>query len=134
MRRNSGLLTDIVYLSRTTAIMIAILAPDARQLRKLPPPLIRPATNFAVLINQDLQNRAFVCKVTIMSDTTIPDESKELSLVNKVELRIALADTETKLQNLLKLYLAPLLLKLGSPHASVRNKARAHYMINFSCV
>lgn len=51
-----------------------------------------------------------------------PDEAREISLLNKVELRIALADTESKLQTLLKTYLAPILLKLASPHAAVRNK------------
>lgn len=51
-------------------------------------------------------------------------EARELSLVDKVELRIALADSEAKLGSLLKLYLAPLLLKLGSEHLSVRNKVR----------
>ncbi|PNS20516.1 hypothetical protein CAC42_5966 [Sphaceloma murrayae] len=49
-------------------------------------------------------------------------EAKELSLIGKVELRIALADTDEKLQATLKTYLAPLLLKLASPHPSVRNK------------
>ena len=50
------------------------------------------------------------------------DESKELRLVNNVELKIALADTDEKLQRLLDLYLPPLILKLASPHALVRNK------------
>ncbi|ODV79379.1 ARM repeat-containing protein [Suhomyces tanzawaensis NRRL Y-17324] len=45
----------------------------------------------------------------------------ELSLINKVELRIALAENDTQLEASLKLYLAPLLLKLASPHAAVRN-------------
>lgn len=49
-------------------------------------------------------------------------EAKELALVGKVEMRIALADSEKKLEDLLKLYLAPLLLKLGSEHVAVRNK------------
>ena len=53
-----------------------------------------------------------------------PDEARELSLLNKVEMRIALADTESKLQTLLNTYLAPILLKLASPHAAVRNKVR----------
>ncbi|KAK9371250.1 proteasome stabiliser-domain-containing protein [Lipomyces kononenkoae] len=48
--------------------------------------------------------------------------SAELTLVNKVEMRIALANTDEKLEALLKVYLAPLLLKLGSPHEDVRNK------------
>jgi proteasome component ECM29 len=59
-----------------------------------------------------------------MADT-VTDEAKELRLVNNVELKIALADTDPKLQRLLNLYLPPLLLKLGSPHASVRNKVRS---------
>ncbi|KAF2842823.1 ARM repeat-containing protein [Patellaria atrata CBS 101060] len=49
-------------------------------------------------------------------------EAKELSLIGKVELRIALADSDSKLEGLLKTYLAPLLLKLTSEHQSVRNK------------
>ena len=49
-------------------------------------------------------------------------ETKELSLVGKVELRIALADSDTKLESILKTFLAPLLLKLASEHVSVRNK------------
>jgi proteasome component ECM29 len=49
-------------------------------------------------------------------------EQRELSLVEKVEFRIALADSDTKLSALLKTYLAPLLLKLASEHLSVRNK------------
>lgn len=49
-------------------------------------------------------------------------EAKELALVGKVEMRIALASSDKKLEDLLKLYLAPLLLKLGSESAAVRNK------------
>ncbi|KAF2178559.1 ARM repeat-containing protein [Zopfia rhizophila CBS 207.26] len=49
-------------------------------------------------------------------------EARELSLVAKVEMRIALADTDNKLEHLLKVYLAPLLLKLGSESVAVRNK------------
>lgn len=49
-------------------------------------------------------------------------EAKELALVGKVEMRIALASSEKKLEDLLKVYLAPLLLKLGSDSAAVRNK------------
>lgn len=48
-------------------------------------------------------------------------EAKELSLVNKVELRIAVAEDD-KLQSLLTTYLPPLLLKLASDHVSVRQK------------
>lgn len=49
-------------------------------------------------------------------------EARELALVEKVEFRFALADTDAKFQTLLNTYLSPLLLKLGSEHASVRNK------------
>ncbi|OAX83467.1 hypothetical protein ACJ72_02169 [Emergomyces africanus] len=51
-----------------------------------------------------------------------PDEARELSLISKVELRIALADSDSKLQSLLQTYLAPLLLKLASESITVRNK------------
>lgn len=37
-------------------------------------------------------------------------------------MRIALTDSEKKLEDLLKVYLAPLLLKLGSEYVAVRNK------------
>lgn len=46
----------------------------------------------------------------------------ELSLINKVELRLVVAKTDDRLSELLKVYLPPLLLKLNSPHASVRAK------------
>ena len=55
-----------------------------------------------------------------------PSEDRELSLLDKVELRIALADTDNKLQALLKTYLVPVLVKLTSPHLKVRNKVRIH--------
>lgn len=48
-------------------------------------------------------------------------EARELELVNKVELKIALSQDE-KLQAVLTTYLPPLLLKLASEHQSVRNK------------
>ena len=51
-------------------------------------------------------------------------EAKELELLGKVEFRIALADSDSKLETLLKTYLAPVLLKLASEHLSVRNKVR----------
>ena len=47
---------------------------------------------------------------------------RELDLVGKVELRIALASSDAKLDTLLKTYLPPLLLKLSSESAEVRNK------------
>lgn len=49
-------------------------------------------------------------------------EQRELSLIGKLEMRIALADSDTKLEATLNTYLAPLLLKLASEHQSVRNK------------
>lgn len=51
-------------------------------------------------------------------------EARELALVGKVEMRIALADSDKKLEDLLKVYLAPLLLKLSSESVAVRNKVR----------
>ncbi|VEU21958.1 DEKNAAC102976 [Brettanomyces naardenensis] len=45
---------------------------------------------------------------------------KEKALVEKVELRLALADTDQKFQDSLGIYLTPLLLKFASPHSSVR--------------
>lgn len=52
-------------------------------------------------------------------------EARELALISKVELRIALAESDKKLETLLDTYLAPLLLKLGSESLSVRNKVIA---------
>jgi proteasome component ECM29 len=49
-------------------------------------------------------------------------EARELALVGKVEMRIALADSDKKLGDLLKLYLTPLLLKLSSDSRPVRDK------------
>jgi len=49
-------------------------------------------------------------------------EQRELSLIGKVEMRIALANSDDKLEATLKTYLPPLLLKLASEHVSVRNK------------
>lgn len=52
-------------------------------------------------------------------------EEKELALVGKVELRIAMADSDAKLESILNTYLPPLLLKLASEFGSVRNKVRS---------
>ncbi|KAL4783488.1 proteasome stabiliser-domain-containing protein [Aspergillus varians] len=49
-------------------------------------------------------------------------EARELSLISKVELRIALADTDERLESLLGTYLAPLLLKLAADSHAVRSK------------
>lgn len=46
--------------------------------------------------------------------------SKELELIGKVELRIALAESDQQLEQTLGLFLPPLLLKLSSSHADVR--------------
>ncbi|KAL8803214.1 MAG: hypothetical protein Q9182_003315 [Xanthomendoza sp. 2 TL-2023] len=56
-----------------------------------------------------------------MAATESP-EAKELSLVGRVELRIAMTDSDPKLETILNTYLPPLLLKLASDHISVRNK------------
>jgi len=53
--------------------------------------------------------------------STQSTEARELDLVGKVEMRIALAKDE-KLESLLKPYLPALLLKLASEHQAVRNK------------
>ena len=57
-----------------------------------------------------------------MASASTNSEAKELNLVNNVEMKFALADTDTKLERILGIYLTPLLLKLESQHASVRNK------------
>lgn len=57
-----------------------------------------------------------------MADQTPSPEQRELTLVGKVEMRIALTDTDAKLIATLNTYLAPLLLKLASEYQSVRNK------------
>ncbi|KXT06290.1 hypothetical protein AC578_9131 [Pseudocercospora eumusae] len=57
-----------------------------------------------------------------MASSEPSPEQRELTLVGKVEMRIALTDTDSKLESILKTYLAPLLLKLASPHESVRKK------------
>lgn len=58
-----------------------------------------------------------------MSAPAVPASTaaRELELVGKVEMRIALAKDE-KLESILKVYLPPLLLKLGSDYEAVRNK------------
>jgi len=57
-------------------------------------------------------------------------EAKELALVGKVEMRIALASSEKKLEDLLNTYLTPLLLKLGSDSVAVRNKVRLPFQLD----
>lgn len=57
--------------------------------------------------------------------TSSTPEARELSLISKVELRIALADSDQKLETLLNTYLVPLLLKLDSDSLAVRNKVIA---------
>ena len=53
-------------------------------------------------------------------------EARELSLVGKVEMRIALAN-DASLSKTLNTYLAPLLLKLASDSVSVRSKVSKQY-------
>lgn len=57
-----------------------------------------------------------------------PLEQRELELVGKVELRIALVESDAKLESILQTYLPPLLLKLASPHLNVRNKVSLGYL------
>ncbi|KAF2671482.1 ARM repeat-containing protein [Microthyrium microscopicum] len=58
-----------------------------------------------------------------MSSTdAVPSEAREVALVEKLEMRIALAQDDKKLQAILLTFLPPLLLKLDSPHLAVRNK------------
>lgn len=52
--------------------------------------------------------------------SAISTESKELELIERVDLKFALADTPEKLELNLQAFLAPLLLKLASPYHSVR--------------
>ena len=58
---------------------------------------------------------------------SVPDstEQHELTLVGKVEMRLALADSDSKLQTLLDKFLAPLLLKLASEYPAVGEKVVA---------
>ncbi|CAB66316.3 Proteasome component ecm29 [Schizosaccharomyces pombe] len=46
----------------------------------------------------------------------------ELRLLNNAELKLALAESEDSFQSLVSVFLCPILLKLDSPHESVRNK------------
>ena len=52
-------------------------------------------------------------------------EDRELELINKLEFRIALADSDEKIETILDKFLCALLLKLASEHISVRNKTIA---------
>ena len=63
-----------------------------------------------------------------MSENLAATEDKELRLVDNLELRIALTDSEGKLETLLFTYLCPLLLKLKSPHQRVRDKVSFNLM------
>ena len=56
-----------------------------------------------------------------MSGSETP-EARELTLVGKVEMRIAMCSSDGKLESMLDTYLPPLLLKLASEYVSVRNK------------
>ena len=67
-----------------------------------------------------------------MASTSSPNaaEARELALVGKVEMRIALTDTDAKLEAILKTYLAPLLLKLASENVTVRNKVSSSHALH----
>lgn len=52
--------------------------------------------------------------------SAISTESKELELVERVDLKLALSDTPEKFELNLEAFLAPLLLKLASPYHTVR--------------
>ncbi|RIB22041.1 proteasome stabiliser-domain-containing protein [Gigaspora rosea] len=47
---------------------------------------------------------------------------EEIELLERVELRLALAETDAQLEKLLNSFLSPILLKLASPHEVVRTK------------
>lgn len=49
-------------------------------------------------------------------------EEQELSLLNKAEFRIALAEDDSQLEKCTNIYLCPIILKLGSPYSEVRKK------------
>lgn len=53
--------------------------------------------------------------------STLSPEERELQLIDKVEMRIALTD-DSKLETVLKTYLPPVILKLKSEQAAVRSK------------
>jgi proteasome component ECM29 len=55
---------------------------------------------------------------------TLPSADRELDLLTKLQFRFAFSKSATALQPIITKFLAALLLKLGSPHASVRAKAR----------
>lgn len=77
-----------------------------------------PSPHLRQAYNSDTPHRPVLTFTMATQDA----KAKELALVGKVEMRIALASSEKKLEDLLKIYLSPLLLKLGSEHAAVRNK------------
>lgn len=54
----------------------------------------------------------------------VPDEKRELRLLDQAEFKLALASSDKALSDLLAVYLCPILLKLNSPHESVRQKVR----------
>lgn len=88
-----------------------------------------PTPTLCSTANQNEQDSKHYLRFSLSTQSTFKmsapaqsAEQRELSLVGKVEMRIALADTDSKLESILKTYLAPLLLKLASEHTSVRNK------------
>lgn len=59
--------------------------------------------------------------------TGTPKTGRAYTDLSSLFHRIALADSDKKLEDLLKLYLAPLLLKLSSESVAVRNKVRRRF-------
>lgn len=58
-------------------------------------------------------------------------EQKELQLVESVEFRIlGVANKELKLHDLLQRYLAPVILKTASEHASVRSRVSLSHLMS----
>lgn len=49
-----------------------------------------------------------------------------IELLDNVELRFALADTDAQLEKTLNTFLCPVLLKLASPTEAVRSKVDSH--------
>ena len=65
-----------------------------------------------------------------MASTLTPEE-RELQLIDKVEMRIALTD-DSKLETVLKTYLPPVILKLKSEQLAVRNKVGGTFYVEIA--
>jgi len=56
---------------------------------------------------------------------------KEIALLENVELRLALTDSDEKFEKTIQAFLPPILKKLGSPHDIVRNKVHFPISLGF---